>query len=83
MSSVKHIELICDICYYMEKFAERLKELRTEKGLTQRQLAQATGLSQTAITQWENKLREPGAGVIIILARYFEISTDYLLGLED
>lgn len=67
----------------MEKFAERLKDLRTEKGLTQRQLAKATGLSQTAIAQWENKLRQPGAGVIIILARYFEISADYLLDLED
>jgi len=83
MSSVKHFDCICDIIFYMEKFAERLKELRLEKELTQRQLAKATGLSQTAITQWENRLREPSGSVIIIIAQYFKVTTDYLLGLEN
>lgn len=67
----------------MFTFSERLKELRVERSLTQRQLAQAVGLSQTAITQWENKLREPSASVIITLSRFFNVTTDYLLGEED
>ena len=67
----------------MEKFAERLKELRLEKGLSQAQLSKATGISQNAITYWENLQRITNAKAIIILARYFEVSTDYLLGEED
>lgn len=67
----------------MNKFAERLKELRLEKGLSQAQLSKATGISQVAITYWENQQRVPNANAIIILARYFGVSTDYLLGEED
>ena len=67
----------------MEKFVERLKELRKEKGLSQAQLATATGLTQTAIAYWETGRRNPTAQAVIILARYFEVSTDYLLGEKD
>ncbi len=67
----------------MEKFATRLKELRTEKGLSQIELAVATGLTQGAITYWETGQRIPNAKAIIILARFFGVSTDYLLGEKD
>ena len=67
----------------MEKFIERLKELRNEKSLSQSQLANATGLSQSAIAFWETGQRIPNAQAIIILARYFGVTTDYLLGEED
>lgn len=67
----------------MNKFAERLKELRIEKGLSQRDLAKAIDLSQAAIVHWENNRRVPSANVIILLAQFFEVSTDYLLGLKD
>ncbi|MDE6059741.1 MAG: helix-turn-helix domain-containing protein [Clostridia bacterium] len=67
----------------MEKFYERLKELRIEKGLTQDQLAQETGLSRSAIGFWENGQRIPLASVIVVLAKYFNVSTDYLLGVVD
>lgn len=64
----------------IDKFVERLKLLRTEKGITQEQLAKDTGLSQSAITYWETGKRVPNAQVVIILARYFGVTTDYLLG---
>ena len=67
----------------MEKFIERLKELRAQKGLSQAQLAKATGLSQSAITYWDTGKRIPNAYAVIILARFFDVSTDYLLGEED
>ena len=67
----------------MEKFATRLKELRTEKGLSQIDLALATGLTQGAITYWETGQRVPNAKAIITLAHFFEVSTDYLLGEKD
>ena len=67
----------------MDKFAERLKELRAEKGITQDRLAQETGLSQAALANWENGKRSPSAAVIITLAKYFGVTTDYLLGVTD
>ena len=67
----------------MKKFAERLKELRNEKDLSQAQLAKATGLSHTAIVYWETEQRVPNANAIIILAEFFGVTTDYLLGLTD
>ena len=67
----------------MEKFCERLKELRNEKKFSQAQLAKETGLSQSAIAFWEMGKRIPSAQAVITLARYFGVSTDYLLGEED
>ena len=67
----------------MEVFTERLKELRKEKGLTLDQLEIATGLSRSAISDYENGKRTPSASVIITLARFFEVTTDYLLGGSD
>ena len=67
----------------MIKFAERLKELRIEKDLSQRDLSKATGISQNAIAFWENEKRVPNANAVATLALFFNVSTDYLLGLEN
>ena len=67
----------------MNKFAERLKELRIDNNLSQHSLAKATGFSQAAIARWEANLQVPNIDVAIIFADFFKVSTDYLLGLED
>ena len=67
----------------MEIFPERLKELRLEKELTQRELAKQTGLSRSAIAFWEHCERIPSAEAVVTLAKFFGVSADYLLGLED
>lgn len=67
----------------MNKFAERLKDLRQQNNLTQRQLAKQTGFSQPAIARWEANLQIPNIDVAITFAKYFNVTTDYLLGLED
>lgn len=67
----------------MNKFAERLKELREENQLSQRTLAKELGVSQAAIARWENNLQTPNIDIAIIVAKYFNVTTDYLLGLED
>ena len=64
-------------------FAERLKELRKEENLTQVDLAKATGLSQSAITAWEVGTNSPTATAIVLLAEYFDVTTDYILGISD
>ena len=67
----------------MNKFAERLKDLRQQNNLTQRQLTKQTGFSQPAIARWEANLQIPNIDVAITFAKYFNVTTDYLLGLED
>ena len=67
----------------MSNVFERIKELRLEKNLTQTELAKATGISQNAIAQWENRKRTPNIFAVITLSRYFEFTTDYLLGEKD
>lgn len=67
----------------MSNFSERLKELRTEKGLSQSQLAKECGLTNGAIAFWELGKREPKLCAVITLARYFGVSLDYMAGLED
>ena len=67
----------------MNKFAERLKELRSENGLTQTELAKKTGVSQAAIAKWESGDRTPNLDCLIILAKFFNVTLDYLVGLKD
>ncbi|MDE7084699.1 MAG: helix-turn-helix domain-containing protein [Clostridia bacterium] len=67
----------------MKAFAERLKELRVSENLSQRKLAELTNLSPSAIKQWENESRVPNAEAVVALAKFFDVSADYLLGLED
>lgn len=64
-------------------FAERLKELRNERGIKQRALAKTLDLSNSSISYWETCKQEPTAGALYKLACYFNVSVDYLLGLED
>lgn len=67
----------------MNKFAERLKELRLEKGSSQRTLAKETGYSQAAIARWEANMQIPNIDVAIVFAKFFGVSVDYIVGLED
>lgn len=62
---------------------KKIKELRTEKGLTQKQVAQSIGYSTAIIGFWENGQKDPTGKAIIALANYFGVSADYLLGLKD
>ena len=72
-----------DEIYKRETIAERLKELRMEKGIGQNRLAKELGLSNASISYWENGKQEPSASAIFKLANFFEVSADYLIGLKD
>ena len=64
-------------------FAERLKELREDAGLSLTALAEKLGVSAVAISRWERQVRIPNIENLVQIARYFRVSTDYLCGLED
>ena len=63
--------------------AKNIKNLRAQKGLTQKQLADETGLSYSSITSYENGLREPNGRAMAALERYFGVTGDYLRGGVD
>ena len=65
------------------EFSEKLKELREEKKLSIQQLAKQTGIGSSSICRWENCQADIKSTQLITLAKYFGVSTDYLLGLED
>ncbi|MDE6597984.1 MAG: helix-turn-helix transcriptional regulator [Clostridia bacterium] len=64
-------------------FREILKDLRIEKGVTQIEVAKGCGLTTTCICALEQGRRNPTGSTIAALARFFNVSADYLLGLID
>lgn len=67
----------------MKIFAQRLKELRQEKHLSMKQLAKELNTTDATISNWENEINEPKISYLVAIAQFFNVPTDYLLGLED
>jgi len=65
------------------KFGERLKELRLERNLSQEKLGSNFSVDHRTISNWENSIREPDFSMLMDIAKFFGVSADYLLGLED
>ena len=66
-----------------EFFSKRISSLRTQKNLTQQQLAAAVGLKNTAISMIESAQRAASIEVVYALADYFDVSIDYLVGRSE
>lgn len=64
-------------------FAKRLKELRQQKRLSQYQLADLLKLTRGQLANYEQKKRQPDFDTLELLADFFKVSTDYLLGRTD
>ncbi|MCL2555623.1 MAG: helix-turn-helix domain-containing protein [Firmicutes bacterium] len=67
----------------MRVFSERIKELREEKGLSMVALGKIIDVGSSTICSWENNQHDIKGDQLILLARFFGVSTDYLLGLEN
>lgn len=59
---------------------KNLKKLRTQKGISQQQLANVIGISQQSINKYENHKIEPDINTLIAFADFFNTSVDYLIG---
>lgn len=68
---------------FVSKIGDRIRELREIRGMTQQSLAEALHVKRETINMWENGLRDLKTGAIIALADFFNVSSDYLLGLVD
>ncbi|MDT2884902.1 helix-turn-helix transcriptional regulator [Lactococcus lactis] len=67
----------------MSVFAERLKELRKEKDLTQNEFAERLGIKQNSYSDWENGKSEPNIKMLEKIAVFFDVSIDYLVGIKN
>ena len=61
-------------------FAERLRELMNEQGLNQVKLAERVGVKQNTVSAWLLKKKEPSLKSLWLVADYFGVETDYLIG---
>ena len=64
-------------------FADRLKEIRTQKGITQVQLAETMGISKGTVAMWETGKREPNFETLNQLSDIFDKRIDYILGYSN
>ena len=62
---------------------KNLKLLRKKSGLSQRDFAEIIHASQNTVSQWESGKREPSYAIAREIANYFNVSVDYLLGIEE
>ena len=65
------------------KFSERLKGIRKESGMTQKDVYERLGISPNGYASYEQGRTEPNVETIVQLCKIFEVSADYLLGLTD
>lgn len=64
-------------------FGQRLKHLMTERNITQRQLSRELNIAVSTLNGYANDYREPDYVTLALLSSYFEVSSDYLLGLSN
>jgi transcriptional regulator with XRE-family HTH domain len=64
----------------MKNFAEHLKSIRKAKGVTQKQVAEGTGIFERAYQKYEAGVMKPAFDSLIALADYFDVSLDFLVG---
>jgi transcriptional regulator with XRE-family HTH domain len=66
----------------MVNIGQRLRQLRSERNITQTEVSKRVGVSNAMISSYELEQRQPSYDVLIKLAAYFAVTSDYLLGLE-
>ncbi len=67
----------------MVGLSARLKQLRTAKGLTQYQAAKAVGVTRSVISGYETEMRSPSLDILVSLAHFYGVTTDYLLCVDN
>jgi transcriptional regulator with XRE-family HTH domain len=67
----------------MATFSDRLRELRTQRGFSQQDLADRTNQTKQAISQYERGVRRPDMDTLLALCDIFNVSVDYMTGKED
>jgi len=70
---------MCNIKYMKDK----LKLLRSQMNVSQAEVAKAIGVTPSAYSNYEQGIREPNVQILANICKYYDVSADYLIGLED
>ena len=77
----------CQVIKYkykkMIEIGDRLKILRKEANLTQKELAEKLSITRVCYTRYENNVFSPDLDTLVALAKFYGVTTDYILGLEE
>ena len=65
------------------EYVKRIRDLREDRDMTQQEIAQVLGTSQTMYARYERGANELPIRHLIALCRYYGVSSDYILGLKD
>ena len=68
---------------FMGKISERIKSIRVSKGFTQKQVADAIGVTEVSLQRFEYGSSRPSLDTLITLADFYNVSLDYLVGRSD
>lgn len=64
-------------------FGKILKELRLVKNISQRKLGEILGVANQTISSWEKGINEPDLDTLVKISKFFDVSVDFLLGVEE
>lgn len=67
----------------MNVFGLRLRELRNSQKLSQQELANLLGISKSSVNMYERGEREPGLNTLVAICKFFNVSSDFTIGLKD
>lgn len=67
----------------MNKLCERIRQLRERNNISQSELARKLDTTRATVSSWEMGVNSPNAHFLIELSKFFGVSSDYLLGLDD
>lgn len=78
MRAAGHLDNLTD--HEKSSFGKRLKFLRLQRNLSQRELSEYVGMAHSTISLYENEQREPDHATLVKFANFFDVTTDFLLG---
>jgi len=64
-------------------FGDNLRELRKKKNISQETIGKLCGVAKNTVSNWENNINKPDIELVKIIAHFFGVSTDYLLGVDN
>lgn len=67
----------------MKTFGEKIKELRSERGLTQKQVAETLSVTISTLSHWECNYQEPSFKDLAAICKFYNVTADYLIGLKN
>ncbi len=82
VAGVKYFRKKNDKNIYMN-YNEVIRQLRHERNLTQQQLADAIGFSESMVRKWESGKKKPSFDAIVALSKFFKVPAGYVMGIED